>query len=276
MAVTFKASVSSTRVPATRPPAAMATATSANASMGRPCPEISAMLPRQSAAIFGVSFHPRAKPMSPLVNQWMPLLMPEVVTTAEPAGQVATWPTCNITWPAPGTPAGAVTVAQMQAGEAAGLSSGERRNAATYTIASDANGLTANGMATLLTSTPHFTENDPERPAPMKAPTMEWVVDTGIPKRVARSTQADAAARTATKNALDSGVLESMTAPLNFSTSEELKLKEISDPMIVERVPQRRARRRLASPSRTSVATPFPLSLEPLENARNAASTMAM
>src|SRR3954452_3353575 len=77
--VTFFASVSSTRIPARRPPSAIATATTAKL-MATPCVPVIATNP--SAAIFGASFQPRANPTTPPLNQWTALAVAEVVTAS--------------------------------------------------------------------------------------------------------------------------------------------------------------------------------------------------
>ena len=73
--VSFFASVSSTLRPETSPPTAIATATMANAT-----PVFRGRAIRHRAAIFGASFHPRAKPTMPPLNQWIAFAAEDVET----------------------------------------------------------------------------------------------------------------------------------------------------------------------------------------------------
>jgi hypothetical protein len=80
--VSFFDIVSSTRRPAASPPAAIATVTTAKAIAVPFATFVVASMPTHRAAIFGASFHPRAKPASPLLAQWIALAAADVVTIA--------------------------------------------------------------------------------------------------------------------------------------------------------------------------------------------------
>src|SRR5689334_2091424 len=114
--VSLFAKVSSTRIPAKSPPSAMAIATIAKLTATR-CEPVIATSP--SAAIFGASFHPRAKPTNPPLNQCTAFAAAEVVTatgastqfdvssttTCGGAGCVATVPPLTVAATSAGSPA---------------------------------------------------------------------------------------------------------------------------------------------------------------------------
>ena len=130
-------------------------------------------------------------------------------------------------------------------------------------------GLRRRGRRTLWPREPHniFDGSSASSTGPQRAPTMECVVETGIPILVARSTHPEIPAATAIEKWVVKG-RSSERIPLLKTLSRPVAIRRaVKPPATVQSVPHRSALLVLQRPLPWRVAIPFETSFAPLKNA---------